>query len=240
MGEWFCGVDFGQRNDRTAVCVLEKVARPDEAGRALKPFLDVRHLQRLPIGQGYPDQVAWLTAFLSEHEVLRRARLVVDATGVGVAVVDLLRDSLRRGFTALTITSGNEPTKDGDRVGVPKRDLVSRVAVALQSRRLRVAPDLGDAKELLRELEQFGVTITDTGRDTYGARNGHDDLVMAVSYAVWQAECGGSSPSDWARLYAHRQAVAPAQPHPEPVPVLTLATVREQALRERRRGSWFG
>jgi hypothetical protein len=72
---------------------------------------------------------------------------------------------------------------------VPKRDLVSGVQVALQSRTLKIASELSEAETLARELQNFTVKITDSANDVYGAwRVGtHDDLVLAVALAVWKA-----------------------------------------------------
>ena len=48
------------------------------------------------------------------------------------------------------------------------------------------------AQVLVRELQTFTVQITDAGNETFGAENGraHDDLVLAVSLALWVAENG--------------------------------------------------
>lgn len=188
---WFVGVDFGRNGDRTAIAAVESVPAPPDANRRLpRPFLDVRFLDRLPLGMPYPEQISRLAGLL-EHDELGGARLAVDATGVGVAVADLMREQLRSPFTEIVITGGAQVIVDGSRQSVPKRDLISRLAVAMQARRLRVSPGLPDAEALRSELANFGVKISDSGSDSYGSRTGHDDLVLAVSYAVWVASSGG-------------------------------------------------
>lgn len=195
MSRWIVGVDFGQRSDRTAIAAVEVVQPPPPndlgAGgpvRWPKSFLDLRYLERLPVGLAYPEQCARIAALLDRTRELERAEVVVDATGVGVAVADQLREVLARGFYELTITAGGRVQEDGNRLSVPKRDLVSRLSVAMEQRRLRVAPGLASARPLLDELGNFNVTISGAGHDSYGARKGHDDLVLAVSYAVWLAD----------------------------------------------------
>ncbi len=91
---------------------------------------------------------------------------------------------------AVTITGGITPSRDSDGYRVPKRDLVSTLQVLLQTQRLKVAQGLPDAAVLVQELLNFQVKITDAANDTYGAwREGtHDDLVLAVALAVWDAE----------------------------------------------------
>ena len=60
----------------------------------------------------------------------------------------------------------------------------------LQARRIKVAPSLPEAATLVRELTTFQVKITPAANEVFGAwREGqHDDLVLAVAIAVWQAE----------------------------------------------------
>ena len=186
MSTWTLGIDFGQRNDQTAIAGLEITAVENA-----KSLLALRYLHRLPVGMTYPHQCAFIGALVESTPEFERARIAVDATGVGVAVVDQLREHLPRGFTELTITAGATRSRDGNRLSVPKRDLVSRLAVVMQARRLKVAAALEEAADLFGELASFGVTISDSGHDSYGATTGHDDLVLAVSYAVWLAEDTG-------------------------------------------------
>jgi len=117
------------------------------------------------------------------------ATLIVDHTGVGRPVVD---EFVKAGLKpiAITITGGDTPSRDGTHWRVPKRDLVSRLAVALQSERLKAAKELPVAAVLVQELLNFKVKITAAANDTYSAwrENDHDDLVLAVALAVWYAE----------------------------------------------------
>jgi hypothetical protein len=219
MNRWILGVDFGQRNDRTALAAIEVVPYvpvdvPD-AAPARKPFLVLRGLHRIPLNMPYPEQCSFIAALVEGTADLSGADVIVDATGVGVAVSDSLREVLRRGFTELTITGGAQATQEGRRLSVPKRDLVSRLAVCMQSRRLRVSDNLSDAVALLDELGNFGVNIGDLGRDVYGARSGHDDLVLATSYAVWLAE-RGSQGAIWLEFLRRQTANLAPQPQVPP------------------------
>lgn len=56
----------------------------------------IRHLERLPLGTPYPDVVARVRAVTRSGAIARRCTLVMDATGVGAPVLDLLR---RAGLT---------------------------------------------------------------------------------------------------------------------------------------------
>ncbi len=150
--------------------------------------LDVRHLERLPLGTSYVA-VAERVQALMAAPALAEATLVVDATGVGRPVVDLLRAASLE-LTAATITGGAKVTEDGWSIHVPKRDLVGALQVHLQTGALKIAWGLPEAETLVRELLNFKVKITDAGNDTYGAwREGsHDDLVLATALAAWWAE----------------------------------------------------
>ena len=180
MTKFVVGLDLGQAQDYTALAVVERT----EGGER-----HVRHLERFPLGTTYPAIVERVAALLSREPLAGDAELVVDATGVGAPVVDLLRDAGLRPV-AVTITGGEKVIRGSDGWRVPKRDLVAALQVALQTGRLKVAATLPLAEILTRELLDFRVRITDAAHDTYGAwREGsHDDLVLAVALAVWWAE----------------------------------------------------
>jgi hypothetical protein len=126
---------------------------------------------------------------LLERSPLRGAtELVIDATGVGRPVVDMIRQA-KLEPVAITIHGGDAVTfENGWRV--PKRDLVSIVQVLLQTDRLKFAADLPIVGTLVQELLAFRVKISEAGHDSYGSwREGaHDDLVLALACAVWWAE----------------------------------------------------
>ena len=72
---------------------------------------------------------------------------------------------------------------------VPKRDLVEAAQIALQNRRLEISSALPDASILIQELRDFRGTVSEAGNDRYEAREReHDDLVLALSMAVWFRE----------------------------------------------------
>lgn len=252
MTRWCVGVDFGRQSDRTAIAALELL--PSVGDDWVRPFLDVRYLHRLPVGTPYPEQCSFIAELVDGTPELRRADVIVDATGVGVAVSDSLREVMGRPFTELTITGGRVVKADGRKLSVPKKDLVSRLAVAMQQRRLRVSPGLDEADALYKELGAFSVSISESGSDSYGAKTGHDDLVLAVSYAVWKADARGQGAAfmEYARregLIGRREIDTKSSPifapSPEPVveavPLLSdaekLQAARDAAVRERAR-SW--
>jgi hypothetical protein len=182
--QYLCGIDLGQAADYTALVVLEITkGRPDR--------YECPWLERLPLGVAYPEQSDRIAELVGELRSRGSLRVVVDATGVGRAVVQDLRRRLGVTLLAVTITGGNSVSeKKHGEITVPKRDLVSAVKLALQTQRLRIAKDLPEAETLVRELLAFQAKITVSGHDTYEAwREGeHDDLVLALALALWLPE----------------------------------------------------
>ncbi len=233
MSTFILGLDLGQANDFTALAVLEK-AWPEDEGMETSRY-DVRHLERMPLGTPYPGMVARVGERVRALADLGSGpTLVVDQTGVGRPVVDLLRAaSLPCRLVPVTITAGQAVTQVEEPVGrttqagfhVPKRDLVGTLAILLQSARLRVAQELPEAQLLVQELLNFRVTISASGRDTYGVgeewREGaHDDLVLAVALAAWYGEHAPAAADGGPRLRRGEAQAAGPGPHQRPLPAL--------------------
>jgi hypothetical protein len=124
-----------------------------------------------------------------------KPELIVDATGVGRAVVDMFVNAKMPGeLVPLTITSGSGSRRDSYAVGVlgwwvAKLELVGCVQACLQGGRLKCVPALSLAPVLTRELQDFQVRITASANETFSAReNAHDDLLLATATALWVGE----------------------------------------------------
>lgn len=211
------GVDLGQTNDYTAICIVEKASREGEMVReeypgepprwvreAITDEYHVRHLERPALGTPYPEIVERVLALV--RKLGGRIILAVDQTGVGRPVVDMIESGLWAAVEEaeaktvltpawITISGGDSvtPAADGG-LKVPKRDLVSAALVLLQNGQLKIASSLPLREALVRELQNFRVKINlATGRDSYGAgrdwrENEHDDLVLSVAMACWAGE----------------------------------------------------
>ena len=68
--------------------------------------------------------------------------------------------------------------------------MINTTAVLLQQRRLRIANELDDTHQLVRELRSYRIKIADNGYDRYepAGSQDHDDLLLALSLALWLAE----------------------------------------------------
>ena len=187
--DYFLGLDLGQTRDFTALAVLERHPLSNAETAVEPPEYALRHLHRFPLGTPYTEIVPAVAALVRSGP-LAEAPVVVDQTGVGRAVVDMMRRAV--GWVVpVTITGGHAVTMSEDRsFHVPKKELVTCLQVVMQSRRLRIARGLHEAAVLVRELQQFQVKITAAAHETFGVwREGqHDDMVLAVALACWWAE----------------------------------------------------
>jgi hypothetical protein len=226
--EFVFGLDLAQQSDYSALALL-KLTTPD--GRRLDssslPFMnDLVSLTRWR-GVPYPEQVRRVAKLVADPRLrpivqpparavgggafsMRDApaqapkpKLVIDATGVGVAVVDLflMAPEIRAvaDVVPLTITGGEGWRKDRWGAGrsnvvaywVAKKALVSLIVARLQGERLRFRPGDRLAAELEDELRNFRVKMTRAANEQFEARDGKtDDLILAVSMALWVSENG--------------------------------------------------
>ena len=183
---YFLGLDLGQKRDYSALVIVERVDRrlafqTPRFETAQFEKIDVRYIERMPLGTPYPAIVERVREIVQWRELYGRCALVVDATGVGAPVVDMLR-AARPGceLVAVTITGARRESSaaTGKPGSVPKRDLMAGVEVLLEKGQLRIGRRLRESARLGRELLSMR-----TGKDS----GEHDDLVIALSLACWRA-----------------------------------------------------
>lgn len=214
MGAFYAGLDLGQTNDYTALCIIERVENQapetplDAILRRRRGDVDappaqyhLRHLERPAIGTPYTNVVRRVCDLLTSTPELRDTPLVIDRTGVGRAVYDMFALApLRGGVVPISIHGGDTVIPDGNGYRVPKRDLVGVLQALLQpaARRLLIARDLSLGPTFAAEAQNFKAKISLAGHDSYEAgpagewREGaHDDLVLSVALACWYAERPG-------------------------------------------------
>lgn len=195
------GLDLGQSADYTALSIVQTVKEPNPAG-GTERSLHLRHLERYPLRTPYPDIAEKVAAVMRAPELspteydpsrLRYSRtppeLVVDNTGVGVAVTDLLRKQGLK-FVPVTITGGDKAHHSGRAWRVPKRDLVAALEVPFHTGALKVAEGLELWPALREELLSFRRKVNlKTAHDSYEhwRETDKDDLVLATALACWRA-----------------------------------------------------
>ena len=203
------GVDVGQRVDPTAVVVAE-VTETDPISHDIdwhrlwvhdgcppschgQPLYLVRFLERIALGTSYPHIAGRLVEMvdkLIEAHPRTNLNVVLDSTGVGAPVVDIIRDALRGTrvpVTAAIFTSSErlEGTLGNAEIRVGKPWLVSRLQALLQQSQVKL-PDTPEAHACADELRDFELRVTPQANVVAGAfRTGtHDDLVTALGLAV--------------------------------------------------------
>jgi hypothetical protein len=180
---WICGLDLGQAMDFTALVVLQRTIKQDERE------YNCPSIKRWPLATTYPAIVADLQTMLAK--LPQKPTLVVDGTGCGRPVVDLIRKARLpiRSLVPIIITSGTTAGQANGYTTAPKRDLVGAVMSVMHKGRLHVARELPEAAALVKELRAFTARITTHGNEQYGNDwrvSPHDDLLLALALAIWQ------------------------------------------------------
>lgn len=203
------GLDLGQAQDYTANVVLEVCGtqrKVDYEGLhedfnlpatkrlhcEVMPIqrMDVRHVQRYPLGMPYREIARDIEAKLRKTGTPRY--LALDRTGAGIPIMDEVFQHLDP--IGVTITTGRDVSMvDAAHWHVPKVDLVTIVQMLLQERRLRIGKGATEEERLqveylTKELREFRYKMnTKTGSVVYEAwrERDHDDLVLACAIAAW-------------------------------------------------------
>lgn len=194
--EYFIGVDLGQRRDRTAIAIIERAAiasiqrNPITYAPEQRTRQAVRHLERLPLDTPYTAIAERIARIADQLAATASCSVIVDATGVGLPVVDALRAPAAR-WRLLPVTIGHadrDTYVDGFwRVG--KRDLVARLQIAFDFDELGIARDLSESETLVEELTAMRAAIRSSGHTRYESPGeSHDDLAVALALAWWAAD----------------------------------------------------
>ena len=188
--EAFCiGLDLAA--DFAALCVLERITTttPEmkKQGKFEPPtFINktkkIHHLlclERLP--STYPEIIEIVSTLIASLPTARMPpALAVNVTRVGKPVAILM---VKAGLPviAVTATSGDAEHRVAQgEFRVPQADLVSTLAVIMQSDRFRVSTDLTEAEKLTSELVNFSGD-DDRWKDS-------DNLCRSVAIAAWWCE----------------------------------------------------
>jgi hypothetical protein len=186
LPRFFVGLSLGQAQEATAVAVIQHTGNVKEA------VCHVPHLKRYALGTSYPEIVKDVAERLQKAPA--NACLILDATGVGQAVVELIRthsllSTRDANIHSVSVTGGEAEGREGRHWRVPKLNLVGAVQVLLQSQRLKIASDLPDTPALVNELGSFKVKVVTSVNESFSEwrERPQDDLVFAVAVACWAA-----------------------------------------------------
>jgi hypothetical protein len=202
------GADLGKQADYTAVCFLQKRTPLDKYSRPNgAAMFEVLTMKRFDLRTSYIEIVKQISDRLryppfdsfrdnagKNYPAKIPTFLSFDQTGTGQAVGELLRndkflDSRLEEIKAINITGGREPSEGNDAFNIPKRDLIMTTLIAFERGFLKFAGNMPELPTLVSELQNFEMRFTSKGNDTYSAKGtNHDDLVLALSLAVWSAK----------------------------------------------------
>lgn len=183
---FFLGLDFGQRQDYSALAILERTSTPTgEFDHALwRPVtrlsLALRYLHRWPLNTPY------LQVLQDTTHALRRlpARqphpiLALDAAGPGAPITEILRQArLPAALEPVLITSGHQPSSPrGGAILVPRAYLLTQLRLCLERHDLHLSPALPLLPPLLEELAALGQPTPAQ----------HDDLALSLALALHAA-----------------------------------------------------
>ncbi len=195
------GVDFGKQRDPTAIVVVEGI-KVDRPGLRPEWLFETRHLERLALGTDYRAvgrRIAEVVRNIEARPVALnqyppKLTLIVDATGVGRPVTDILKDALhgsRCKVTPATFTHGDRLVNGSSsghygELSVGKAFLVSRLQALFQTERIKLPANHPEATAMVDELMNYEIRVSEDASDKMGVfKTGkHDDLATALGLAV--------------------------------------------------------
>ena len=186
----YLGLDVGKRQDHTAIAALElrwRYGAKDNVTQAVAqyPTLLLSYSIRYPID----TETTRIPQFVRDTLQLYRPaygepnrvdKLLVDATGVGHTIVELIRkDQPKAQVQPVTLTNGHVERQLKDNyLSLPRPDLINRLKMIFELGNIQLLDSAPGFVDMERELVQFQPS---------GEQQEHDDLVMALAMAVWQA-----------------------------------------------------
>lgn len=182
------GADIGKKTDPTAIIVTE------EQDRGGVDHYVSRLVERLRIGTPYPavaDRIVEIVRNLEARSEARawtdndfRIETWIDATGVGLPIVDLVREQGVNARAAIFTGSDKLTEHPDDVVSIGKAFMIGRLQVLLQADRLHL-PINAEAAALVTELADYQIEVSERAHVSFNAPSGkHDDLVIALGLSV--------------------------------------------------------
>lgn len=134
---------------------------------------------------------------LGDPRIIHNCYHVVDATGVGQAVIDLMRAE-RLDPVGIYITAGDRVSKKEYGFTVPKNELIATFQTVLSRDLLKMSNHIKkDVKDQFRhEIKNFKEKTTKAGNTAFESwrEEDHDDLIMSLMMNCWYVlqMCGHS------------------------------------------------
>jgi phage FluMu gp28-like protein len=159
-GDYYGGVDLGQKHDYTVVAVVEK-----KDGQ-----ITLRHIKRFPLGTEYTTILGYLKVVQEKLQTVRG--FYIDQTGVGEVFVENARKHGLHNVQGIVLTMPM------------KQEVMTNIKQGMQEKRLHIPRDRPLEIEMNGEIAE----LTSTGKTKFYHRTGtHDDRLWAVALAVYGA-----------------------------------------------------
>lgn len=175
--------DLAKSSDYTAISIVEQVPQ--------KRFYRLKSLIRPRLGTSYMAIADKLNQIISRSELRTdglKPLLVIDGTGVGAAVEDILRSG-GMNPVSIKIHGGKEIHWRGLEIGVPKKDLVISLLSVFNQGRLQIPREIPEKDMILEELQKFKVRINPrTRRATFSGDGAHDDIILSLAMGIFAGE----------------------------------------------------
>jgi hypothetical protein len=213
LEEYTISVDIAKKSDYTAIQIYRKKAIIVPGKKLLGQRdmkinkFDLVKMEKIQ-GANYNAIAQRILLLATVPNLLGKCDIIVDGTGVGEAVVDIMRELKLRPIS-IVFTGGNEyrevydsplnvfgnkNTRTGGmqvlkQINVPKKDLVDAAVLVLQQGLLRFSPGVMYKEDFLLQLSKFKGKINEKGNTRYEAdkESTHDDLVASfLMFAWWQ------------------------------------------------------
>jgi hypothetical protein len=193
-------LDLGKMQDHTCYTISEILpeVRENKASRRTKvKTVNVRDIQRLPLGVSYHDisdhiyqvfndERLWLVNPKTKYPIL--PTMLVDAGGVGDAVADDLSRRLGLLFVRYRLVRGTAEIRKARRnYTVPRTRMFEQLYAAFTDGRINIDPKLKLAEALIGELGNLRPEANEeTGYVRVVHREGaHDDMAICLASTNW-------------------------------------------------------
>lgn len=178
-------LDPAQLRDWSALCAVDM--QYNQAQRRFHyNLVAMNRKQGLP----YDQIVEWVARTIKNpaFNAKQPPEFLLDATGVGVAVKDMLRS---KGVKpkAITITAGETLTRVGPEIHLGKARLIGKFLGAFDAGKVHVNPNMPIWPQVEKEMLSFRAEMSAQGRVKLEAEPGeNDDMLFALAMAVWYGE----------------------------------------------------
>ena len=171
------GIDIGKMRNETVLYIAEVIPKPQVENKSYK-ILDLKWVKEFPLGTDYTDIEDYLSYQLPKL-FPNLFRIVVDATGVGEAICEVLQKRAKKTRAKYIV----EPFKFSKE---KKKDLVESGVAALERGQAIIAWN----KRLEHEMRGYKRELTDSNNYVYQKTAGSDDYVDSMNLCLYNIALG--------------------------------------------------